>query len=138
MKHLLLFGTLMLLCASSTVTHHLTIEVSFAKAMKGKVMLGIYREKDQFPKQDTRYKWLVITPHGTSAVGVFTDLPKGKYAVAAYLDENKNLYLDKNMVGYPSEPFGFSNNARVKFSAPTFEEAAIELHSDRKIQIKLE
>jgi uncharacterized protein (DUF2141 family) len=138
MKQFLLCGILILLCGSSTVTHHLTVEVSFTKAMKGKVMLGIYREKDQFPKQDTRYKWLVITPHGTSAVGVFTDLPKGKYAVAAYLDENKNLYLDKNMVGYPTEPFGFSNNARVKFSAPTFEEAAIELHADRKIQIKLE
>jgi uncharacterized protein (DUF2141 family) len=138
MKQFLLCGILILLCASSTVTHHLTVEVSFTKAMKGKVMLGIYREKDQFPKQDTRYKWLVITPHGTSAVGVFTDLPKGKYAVAAYLDENKNLHLDKNMVGYPTEPFGFSNNARVKFSAPTFEEAAIELHADRKIQIKLQ
>ena len=138
MKHLFIFGILFLLCVSSTSLHHLTIEVSYFKPMKGKVMLGIYREKDLFPKQDTRYKWLVITPHGTSAVGVFTDLPKGKYAVAAYLDENKNLYLDKNMVGYPTEPFGFSNNARVKFSAPTFEEAAIELHADRKIQIKLE
>ena len=138
MKKFLLFSIVILMCTSSTLTYHLTVEVSFTKTMKGKVMLAIYREKDNFPERETRYKWLILSPHGTSAIGVFTDLPKGKYAIAAYLDENKNLYLDKNMVGYPSEPFGFSNNARVKFSAPTFEEAAIELHTDRKIQIKLE
>ena len=138
MKHLFIFGILFLLCVSSTSLHHLTIEVSYFKPMKGKVMLAIYREKDNFPERDARYKWLIISPHGTNAVGVFNDLPNGKYAIAAFLDENKNLYLDKNMVGYPTEPFGFSNNARVKFSAPTFEEAAIELHSDRKIQIKLQ
>lgn len=138
MKPFFIFSVLLMLCASSTSLHHLTVEVSYIKPMKGKVMLAIYREKDDFPERDARFKWLIVSPHGTSAIGVFNDLPNGKYAIAAFLDENKNLYLDKNMVGYPTEPFGFSNNARVKFSAPTFEDAAIELHTDRKIQIKLE
>jgi uncharacterized protein (DUF2141 family) len=68
---------------------------------------------------------------------VFSKLPKDKYAVAAYFDENKNLYLDKNIVGYPTEKYGFSNNARSKFSAPTFEMAVFELTKEKKIKIHL-
>jgi uncharacterized protein (DUF2141 family) len=65
-------------------------------------------------------------------------LPAGNYAVSAYQDLNGNGKLDKNLVGIPSEPYGFSNNARPKFRAPNWDETRFELRADTQIEIKLE
>jgi uncharacterized protein (DUF2141 family) len=53
------------------------------------------------------------------------------------LDKNKNGKLDKNYLGIPTEAYGFSNNARRTFSAPSFEEAEVNLNSDLAISITL-
>jgi uncharacterized protein (DUF2141 family) len=45
--------------------------------------------------------------------------------------------LDKNYLGIPTEAYGFSNNARRTFSAPSFEEAEINLNTDLAISITL-
>jgi uncharacterized protein (DUF2141 family) len=51
------------------------------------------------------------------------DVPAGDYVLVVYQDKNRNGRLDKNMFGAPSEPFGFSQNVKVRFSAPGFDEA---------------
>jgi uncharacterized protein (DUF2141 family) len=55
------------------------------------------------------------------------DLPLGKYAVAAYVDNNKNGRQDKNFLGVPKEIYGFSNDARGMFGPPDFTEAAFDI-----------
>ena len=57
---------------------------------------------------------------------VFTDLTPGKYAVRLMHDENDNGKLDSNVVGMPTEGYGFSNNPMVMRPA-TFEEASFEV-----------
>ncbi|MBI5919491.1 MAG: DUF2141 domain-containing protein [Nitrosomonadales bacterium] len=57
----------------------------------------------------------------------FSDLPAGRYAVAAFQDRNGNHKLDSNFVGMPTELYGFSRDARNLLSAPSFEQAAFEL-----------
>jgi uncharacterized protein (DUF2141 family) len=61
------------------------------------------------------------------ATCVFAGVPHGRYAVQAYHDENGNRRLDRNFLGIPSEPYGFSNNARNAMRAPTYDEAAFTL-----------
>lgn len=60
------------------------------------------------------------------------DLTPGTYAVAVYHDLNDNDKIDKHFFGYPKEPFGLSKNFRPLFSAPSFEDIAIELPSQGK------
>lgn len=55
------------------------------------------------------------------------NLPPGRYALALYHDMNDNWKLDKNFVGYPKEPYGFSNNYRPVFSGPDFEDCVFEV-----------
>ena len=55
------------------------------------------------------------------------DVPPGSWAVLAYQDENNNGELDRNLIGMPKEPYGFSRDARSKFGPPRFEDAVIEL-----------
>ena len=56
---------------------------------------------------------------------VVSDLPAGRYAVNAFHDENNNGELDTNLVGIPSEGYGFANNPSTTFGPPDFEEAAV-------------
>lgn len=54
-------------------------------------------------------------------------LPPGRYAVVVIHDENSNMKLDRNFMGVPKEGFGFSNNPRVVFSAPSFQAASAQV-----------
>ena len=51
---------------------------------------------------------------GESNNYVLTDIPAGEYALMVYYDENDNLEIDRNFIGIPTEPLGFSNNYRPK------------------------
>jgi uncharacterized protein (DUF2141 family) len=55
----------------------------------------------------------------------FTDIPFGEYAIAVFQDKNQNQKIDKNLVGYPTEPFGFSKNFKPKFSEPEFSDCNV-------------
>jgi uncharacterized protein (DUF2141 family) len=54
----------------------------------------------------------------------------GKYAVAAYHDENDNHKFDRNWMGLPTEGFGVSNNPPIFLAAPTFEESSFDVRGD--------
>lgn len=56
---------------------------------------------------------------------VFPGLPPGRYALRAFADENGNAKLDTNMLGIPTERYGFSNDAKGTMGPPDFEAAAL-------------
>lgn len=58
---------------------------------------------------------------------VVRNIEPGVYAVQAFHDENDNLDLDRNVLGWPKEGMGFSNDAPMRFGPPTFEDAAIKI-----------
>jgi outer membrane protein len=57
------------------------------------------------------------------------EVPPGEYALLVYYDENGNNRIDKNFIGIPKEPLGFSNRYRPK-GPPTYQRAAFELLQD--------
>ena len=65
------------------------------------------------------------------------NLPEGIYAIALFVDANKNLKIDKNFLGIPKEQFGFSNNAMGKLSAPSFDQAKFKVEGNTLQKIKL-
>ena len=58
---------------------------------------------------------------------VFADLAPGDYAVAAFHDADGDGKLDQNLVGLPTEGFGFSNGAVGFMGPPSFDEAAVSV-----------
>ncbi len=54
------------------------------------------------------------------------DLPSGEYALVIYQDDNGNGRLDKNFIGIPREPLGFSNRYWPQ-GRPTYTHAAFRL-----------
>ena len=55
---------------------------------------------------------------------VFSDVPRGTYAVAAYQDLDDSGRLERTTLGLPTKPYGFSNGAgrrgRPDFAAAAF------------------
>jgi len=53
-------------------------------------------------------------------------IPAGEYALLVYYDENGNDRIDKNFIGIPTEPLGFSNQYEPK-GPPSYSRAAFTL-----------
>lgn len=125
----LLFLTFILLF-SGVKTHKLSIHISGISKIKGSLFIAIFRATDDFPVFGKQFKGIVKEVEGKSQNYNFDNLPEGEYALAIYQDENRNKILDKNLLGIPTEIYGFSNNARRNFSAPSFQEAKFKLNKD--------
>lgn len=64
---------------------------------------------------------------------VFENLQFGVYALKVFHDEDMNYKLNKNILGMPSEDYGFSNNVRGTFGIPDFDSALFSFDSTNQI-----
>lgn len=93
------------------------------------IRVAVYSAKapEQFPSDERFYRGIVYEATNDLLTVRIPDLPPGKYAVAAYADNNRNGKQDKNFLGVPKEIYGFSNDARGKFGPPDFAAAEFEI-----------
>lgn len=117
-------------------TDDLTVIVSGCKSQNGQLYIALYDNKDVFPIFG---KQLIgeIVPLSKNKQHEFTfkKLVHRTYAIAVFHDLNSNGKLDKNALGLPQEPYGFSNNARNTFSAPSFSQASFSHSNPGEISI---
>ncbi len=67
-------------------------------------------------------------PADANVVAVtYTDLPAGEYAVKVFHDINSDSELNTSWIGWPKEPYGFSNDAPVNMGPPPYRLAAFQL-----------
>jgi uncharacterized protein (DUF2141 family) len=119
--HILIF------LSASCFAAELEIVVVGLKNQNGDVHIAIFNKAEHFPYQEG------ILHEAKAAISVdtarveFNDLTPGSYGAAIYHDENFNHKFDQGLFGIPLEDYGFSNNASVFLSPPSFEEAKFEL-----------
>lgn len=91
-----------------------------ARSDAGVVRCGLFKEsgwlKDAF-------RPAIVKINTTTALCVFKDVPAGTYGISAFHDADNNGKLNTNLVGYPTEQYCASNNARNMFSAPSWQDA---------------
>jgi uncharacterized protein (DUF2141 family) len=104
----------------------LKVLVDGFKNDNGNAMIALCDSEECHKNSDKPFKGTMASIKEGKAEWVIDDLPHGAYAISVYHDENSNGKLDTNVLGVPKERYGFSNNARRIFSAPTFEEARFE------------
>lgn len=134
MKHLL-FGIAMIFCAVSYAqqTGRLVIVVKgIDKAKGGELATGLFT-KDNFPKTGQQVKGIYSAINADQMQVVFEQVPVGTYAVAVYQDTDGDHQLKTNLVGYPTEPMGFSRDARIKLGPPSFADAALTISADQTV-----
>lgn len=130
---------LVLLLVSNTGSRQekseLTVVVDGFPSDQGKAFIAVFRSEDDFPNFGAQFKGVKVPVSGKRSTTIFKGLPNGNYAVAVFHDRNNNGKLDRNMLGIPTEHYGFSNDARELFSAPSFSSASITLNGSRKINV---
>tara|TARA_B100000700_G_scaffold184046_1_gene202964 strand:- start:5058 stop:5495 length:438 start_codon:yes stop_codon:yes gene_type:complete len=138
------FFLFQLLFSFNIYADELTINIS-GQTKEGVLSLALYDNSEAFNNS--------VKGEKRSEEGIFTgietfidlkeshefviNLPQGIYAIALFVDSNKNLKIDKNFLGIPKEQFGFSNNAMGKLSAPSFEQAKFTVEGNTLQNIKL-
>ncbi len=118
-----------LLSAFAVQAGELKLELE-GKGMAGnQIRVAVYSAKapEQFPSDDRFFRGIVSEAPSDRLSVLIPDLPPGKYAVAAYVDNNRNGRQDKNFLGVPKEIYGFSNDARGMFGPPDFAAAEFEI-----------
>ncbi len=92
------------------------------------VIATLYNSADTFVNLRDPVKTLTLQNNAISPVQIL-GLAEGEYALVVYLDENNNGRLDKNFIGIPREPLGFSNRYWPQ-GPPTFASAAFHLNQE--------
>lgn len=127
-------STLYVLWAAACVhAGNLTVELTTPAERQGTVRAALFDKAEGFPRGTALRTATAQVVQGKATLQ-FADLPKGEYALTAYLDENSNSKLDSNLFGLPTEPYGFSRNARGMAGPPSFPDAAFRVEDGAQQQ----
>jgi len=140
MHHLIRFTlSLYLLTITSltiaTESAQLIVNVHGLTPNQGQVKVAVYTPNEEF-LGDAQINGTETVGQQESMEFIF-DLPHGIYAISSFYDVNMNDELDTNFLLIPTEPVGFANQPSSKFGPPSFEDAAVEIHGKKVIQITL-
>ena len=123
--------------SSGSSSKEMILEIENIKKDKP-IYIAIFSKNDKFLDSENATATKVANPGGKEVIQLPFNLPMGEYAVTIFQDVNEDGKMNKNMFGAPSEPYGFSNAFKPKFSAPTFDDCKINFSSDKqKVVVKL-
>ena len=134
MKNIITFVTILIfLCASTILSQEnnlaekssgtFILSVVGLESDEGKAMIALFNSEEGYSETGKNFKSNAIEIKDSKVVWTIEDLPFGEYAIKLYHDENGNGKMDKNMLGIPSEDYGFSNNASGSFGPADYEDA---------------
>jgi uncharacterized protein (DUF2141 family) len=109
-------------------TSELIVHVDGFRNHNGVIGCAVFKDSKGWPEHDEQaYTRAAIPITSVTAVLTFDHVPPGRYGIACLHDENANHHLDRNFFRMPKEGFGFANNPRVLFSAPSWQDASVEV-----------
>jgi uncharacterized protein (DUF2141 family) len=119
--------------------NQIRLVITGVKRNAGRITADLYpnREDGFLQKRGriTQVKFAAKTPVTSFCIIAPTT---GSFAIAVYHDENANDGFDKGPLGLPAEPWGISNNPKVRFSPPPVEKALFEVSTaGAEVEIKL-
>ncbi len=139
MKNIFLFFLILILNTSIIATNEaeLILEVTgLDLSKKGNLRIGVFK-KNGFPEADKVHLGKIIPVSSSNMKVTISKLEVGTYGIAVLQDQDKNGKMTTNLVGYPIEPYGFSNNKFGKFGPPDFSDVSFTLKSGQSLFLKI-
>ena len=123
---------LALFSASTASATDLAVHIENLRNSEGDIRVALHQRVDgvDFPDDAGAVAGTFSRAVAGSMRFVFTDLPPGEYALAAFHDQDADGQLGTTVLGIPTEPYGFSNNARGFMGPASFTSAAITVSAD--------
>jgi len=106
-----------------------TLELTVAgiDASEGQIMIVVFADSDAFNSGDDPIGYARVDATSDTVTAQIDGLESGPCAIKLYHDVNGNGELDTNLIGMPTEPFGFSNGAVARFGPPSFDQSVFTL-----------
>ena len=126
-------AALALLAPAFASAADLTVRIEGVRSADGDIRVALHRRADGVDFPDSA--GIVKAAMRSAAKGgdfLLAGLPPGDYAVAAFHDEDRDGDLNTNLLGMPTEGYGFSNEARGIFGPPGFDAAAFTIKADEE------
>jgi len=116
-------------------TGKVVIQVSGVEAKKGGELAVGFFNKNNFLKAGRQSLGVTKEINGETMEIIFDRVPVGEYGIAIFQDIDRNKDLNTNFIGFPTEPMGFSNNARIRFGPPSFDDVKITVEENRTLNL---
>ena len=111
----------------------LTLSVDNIETQTGKLMVALFKGQQHWKSNDAIAAQAPLV-NGETMTLTFEALEPGEYGIKIYHDENSDGKLNTGSFGIPKEPYGFSNNAPVRFGPPSWEKAHFTLQAGENTQ----
>lgn len=89
----------------------------------GKCRFALDNSETVYESEDSVWIGKNLPIQNKEVVVTIDSLKYGVYAIRVYQDKNKNDKLDTDILGIPTENYGFSNNASGWFGPPSWDKA---------------
>jgi uncharacterized protein (DUF2141 family) len=136
-KQILVLLTLVLCKHSLAQTGKVMLQIENIQTKKGgDVAAAVFNSKN-FLKTGKQLSRTSKQVSSGKMVFVFENLSPGEYAFVAYQDIDRNKNMKTNIIGYPKEPWGISNNPRILFGPPSFEESKVKVNANQTTMVSI-
>ena len=106
---------------------------------EGDCWFALDNSKEVYESEDSVFIGKILPIINNEVLLTIDSLKYGHYAIKVFHDENSNGELDSNLLGIPSEDYGFSNDASGWFGPPRWEKAMFLLNQrEMTIEISIE
>ena len=123
--------------AADEETIDMKVVITNIKEVKGTIVMGIYNNSSKFLKEGYAYKTVSEKVEGNQVEITVSGIPKGTYAISLYQDVNSDKKCNRNVVGKPTEPYGFSNGFKRKLSKPSFNDCKVTVNESSTLKVEL-
>ncbi|MCK9275960.1 MAG: DUF2141 domain-containing protein [Syntrophales bacterium] len=134
----LVFANLLPTASAQSTCPGLHVKILNIRNSTGNVACALFESPDGFPREYLHFATNIIVTkiRDTQASCHFLGIPPGTYALVVVHDENMDGKLDSNWLGAPKEGYGFSNEAKARFSAPSFSDASF-VYDGRNLELTI-
>jgi uncharacterized protein (DUF2141 family) len=122
------------LSSASAFASDLDVTFSHIEKQEGELLVALFDSETAYGGKAKPVRVAKIAADAEQISVSFTGLENGMYALKLLHDLNGNGAMDTNMLGMPTEGYGFSNNVG-KFGMPAFNEAAFSIEQNTQIEV---
>jgi uncharacterized protein (DUF2141 family) len=123
--------------SSLAQTGKVILQIENIQTKKGGEVAAAAFESKNFLKTGKELRSTSKEVSSGKMVFVFENLSPGEYAFVAYQDIDRNKKMKTNFIGYPKEPWGISNNPRILFGPPSFNESKVKVNVNQTTTVSI-
>lgn len=112
------------------------VELTFTDInhLNGELYVALYNSEEGMEQRQS-FQRQIISVHKDDQKTILADLPAGQYGVMAFQDLDGNHDLNSNLLGIPTEPYGFSTNPSL-MGPPDFNDIVFSV-SDENVSLTI-